>query len=153
MGIPVSLKEVVQNLEMISEEMTPYINRNTGEIYVITDEDIAYAEGEDDEEEAPDWEKESISKAKEILDSDAWLAFPSKFDINEWEIMQKFANSQDDDRLVDTLNRAIHGKGAFRYFKDVVFREGMRDEWYAFRQAALEEIAKTFLEEARIPYA
>ena len=152
MGNPVLLREVVEHLEMASDEMTAYVNRETGELYTITDEDVAYAEGEDDEEEAPDWQKESISKAKEIQDKDTWVALPGKFEINEWEIMQKFAQSQTDERLSESLLRAIHGKGAFRYFKDVVFREGIRDEWFSFRQRALEQIAEEFLMRENIPY-
>ncbi|HTV55544.1 MAG TPA: hypothetical protein VMI06_11595 [Terriglobia bacterium] len=30
---------------------------------------------------------------------------------------------------------------AFRYFKDMLWRHGLRDQWYQSRQEALEEIA------------
>jgi len=152
MGIPVSLKAVVDELDAVSDDMTAYINRETGELYTLTNEDIDYGEGDDDEEDAPEWQKESIAKAKEILDNDAWLTLPGKFEINEWEIMQDFAQSQPDQNVAERLFRAIHGKGAFRYFKDVLSDEGIRDEWFAFRQRALEEIAEEFLTDAQIPY-
>jgi hypothetical protein len=77
---------------------------------------------------------------------------PSKFDINEWEIMRDFAHSQSDERLAERLLRAIQGKGAFRYFKDVLLDEGIRDAWFAFRDKAMEEIAEMFLTDAKIPY-
>jgi hypothetical protein len=77
---------------------------------------------------------------------------PSKFDINEWEIMRDFARSQPDERVAGRLLRAIQGAGAFRYFKDVLFDEGIRDAWFAFRDRAIEEIAEEFLTEAKIPF-
>jgi hypothetical protein len=53
MGLPVSLKEVVDELEVVSDEMRAYINRETGEVYTLTQEDAGYAEGDWDEEDAP----------------------------------------------------------------------------------------------------
>jgi hypothetical protein len=48
--------------------------------------------------------------------------------------------------------RAIQGRGAFRYFKDMVDRYGLRDEWFEFKERALKEIAREALEEAGIPF-
>ena len=152
MGLPVSLKAVVDEMQTVSDEMRAYINRETGELYTLTSEDMAYAESDFDEANAPEWQKESIAKAEEILEGDAWLPLPDRFDINEWEIMRDFAQSQADERLAERLLRAIRGSGAFRYFKDVLFEEGIRDAWFAFRDRALEEIAECFLTEAKIPY-
>jgi hypothetical protein len=36
----------------------------------------------------------------------------------------------------DALLRAIHGAGAFRYFKDTLRRFRMENNWYAFRDQA-----------------
>jgi hypothetical protein len=152
MRLPVSLQAVVNELEVVSDEMRAYINRETGELYTLTSEDMDSAEIDYDEDDVPDWQKDSTAKAKEILEGDAWLPLPSKFDINEWEIMRDFARSQPDERLAERLLRAIHGSGAFRYFKDIVFDEGLRDAWFAFRDRAVEEIAELFLNAAKIPY-
>ena len=43
--------------------------------------------------------------------------------------MKDFSQSIDDDDAREQLLRAIHGTGAFRYFKDLVFRYGLRDQW------------------------
>jgi hypothetical protein len=152
MPLPVSLQAVVDELDTVSDETSAYIHRETGELYTLTSEDMHYAEGDDDEEDVPDWQQESRAKAKEILGGDAWLSLPSKFDINEWEIMRDFAQSQADDRLAERLLRAIQGKGAFRYFKDVLIEEGIRDAWFDFRQRAFEQIAEEFLTQAKIPF-
>jgi len=155
MGILVSLRQVAEELEALPDEWTAYIHRETGELYSFSDEEAAQAEGEDeeDEDERADWEKESLAKAAEILNSEAWIALPSKFEINEWEIMRDFAQSQTDREAAENLLRAIQGRGAFRYFKDKVNQYGLRDEWFEFKKRSLEEIAREALEEAGIPFS
>jgi len=155
MGILVSLRQVAEELEALPDEWTAYIHRETGELYSFSDEEAAQAEGEDeeDEDERADWEKESLAKAAEILNSEAWIALPSKFEINEWEIMRDFAQSQTDREAAENLLRAIQGRGAFRYFKDKVNQYGLRDEWFEFKGRSLEEIAREALEEAGIPFS
>jgi hypothetical protein len=154
MGISVSLKQVAEELDALPNEWTAYINRETGEIYSFSDEEATRAEDqeEEDEDERADWEKESLARAREVLAIEAWIALPGKFEINEWEIMRDFAQSQTDREAADNLLRAIQGRGAFRYFKDMVDRYGLRDEWFEFKERALKEIAREALEEAGIPY-
>ena len=43
------------------------------------------------------------------------------------------------------------GAGAFRHFKSAVRRLRIEQEWFRFRESALEEIAKAWLEENGIP--
>ncbi len=152
MGIPVSLKQVAEELEAVPEGWTAYIHRETGEIYSFSDEEAALAEGGEEGDELADWEMESAAKAREILNNEAWIALPNKFEINEWAIMRDFAQSQTDQEATENLLRAIHGRGAFRYFKDKVNQYGLRDEWFEFKQQALEKIAREALEEAGIPF-
>jgi hypothetical protein len=154
MGIPVSLKQVAEELDALPAGWTTYINRETDEIYSFSNEEATRAEDqeEEDEDERADWEKESLAQAKGVLDSEAWIALPGKFEVNEWEIMRDFAQAQTDQETADNLLRAIQGRGAFRYFKDMVDRYGLRDEWFGFKERALEDIAREALEEAGIPF-
>ena len=48
--------------------------------------------------------------------------------------------------------RAVHGSGAFRRFKDTIRRLDIEEEWYRFHAAALEVIAKEWLEAHGIAY-
>jgi hypothetical protein len=66
--------------------------------------------------------------------------------------MRDFAQSQTDQEAAENLLRAIHGRGAFRYFKDKVNRYGLQDEWFEFKKRSLEEIAREALEESGIPF-
>lgn len=44
MALPVKLRAVVDQIEMAGDEMTAYINRKTGDLITLTDEDLSYAE-------------------------------------------------------------------------------------------------------------
>ena len=66
--------------------------------------------------------------------------------------MERFCYSVEDEELSNELLDQIRGSGAFRRFKDAIYRHGITDDWYRFRQAALEEIAVKWLEANNIPY-
>jgi hypothetical protein len=66
--------------------------------------------------------------------------------------MERFCSSIENERLSNELLNQIRGSGAFRRFKDTIHRHGIADDWYRFRQAALEEIAIEWLEAHDIPY-
>jgi hypothetical protein len=142
----VSLRDVIDEMEIMSDEATSYINRKTGELITVTDEMFSLAEDPDEAEDAPEWQKEFMPKVREVTASEDFIPLPSKFDIHEWSIMERFARSVSGDDVRDELESALHGRGAFGRFKDIVHRRGIADEWYRFRDAALEEIAIEFLE-------
>jgi len=66
--------------------------------------------------------------------------------------MRDFADEQQNDRVRETLNDAIHGTGAFRHFKSAIYRLGIEDSWYRYRREAFEEIARGWLEENHLAY-
>jgi hypothetical protein len=148
----VSLHDVIDHMELASDEATSYINRKTGELIALTDEVVAMAEEPDKAAEAAEWQKDLLPKAQEVLASQDFIPLPGKFEIHEWSIMERFARSLTDTSVRDELDAALHGRGAFRRFKDAVHRLGIADEWYRLREAALEEIAIEFLEAHEIEF-
>lgn len=158
--LPVSLRAVAAEMDVLSEEWTAYVNRRTGELVTVTDEDARAAEDqldeefdEDfDEEELADGEADELTRVREVLASEDFLALPSKFDINEYWIMQRFCEQVEDPGLRDDLLRAIRGSGAFGRFKSLAHRRGVIDAWYTFRNDALEDIAAKWLDANGIPY-
>ncbi|HEY6344301.1 MAG TPA: UPF0158 family protein [Bryobacteraceae bacterium] len=56
------------------------------------------------------------------------------------------------DRIREDLLNAIHGSGAFRYFKDTLRRYRIEKNWYAFRTDALREIAIEWCEQNGIAW-
>lgn len=155
MPLPVSLKTIGDELSLVSEQSTAYINRRTGDVFHVSDEHtllIEDAADEDEELERPDWEREHLAQVREVLDGGDWAALPDAHEIHEWNIMRDFAASVPDERLRNELLDAIHGRGAFRMFRSAVERAGQRAAWFAYRDAALREIARAALDELGIPY-
>jgi hypothetical protein len=56
------------------------------------------------------------------------------------------------ERFSNDLLNAIRGKGAFRYFKDTLYRYRREKEWFAFREEALRDIAIEWCEKNGIEY-
>jgi len=152
MPIPVKLSDVVDELSMSGDEARTYLNRVTGEMVLVTAEERRAAEDPEDWDLLPDWQQEVMPKIKEALESEDYIVLPGKYQIHEWSIMEQFAYSVDDDQASDELLAAIHGRGAFRYFKDTVRRLGILQDWYRFRDEAFREIARDWLRAHGIPF-
>jgi hypothetical protein len=155
---PVKLKDILEAFEY-PETWQVYLNKKTGEIFFITDEDELILrlldEGEEDVDDLPEWQRKALPdllKNQMALKSGDCIELPSKFDIHEWDIMRRFALSIEDDRHSNQLLHALHGKGAFRYFKDTVHLLGITETWYQFRAHELEEVAVEWLEAKEVPY-
>ena len=150
---PVSLKSVVNEMDVLGEEWTAYISKKTGELVTVTEEEanIVDAGGEDDEF-IPDWQRETLPKVREVLESDDFVALPDKFEIHEYSIMERFCLSLSDEELQDELLYAIRGSGAFRRFKDAIYRKEIQDDWYRFRDESIKDIAIDFLESEGIAW-
>jgi ribosomal protein S18 acetylase RimI-like enzyme len=146
MATTVSLREVVDALDIASDEMSSYVNRSTGQVTTIPHEELRLAEEEPDPD-MPDWQEEVVAEARKVLESKDWLELPSKFDIHEWEIMDGFGRSLSKAADRAEIADAIHGNGAFRNFKGTIRRRGIEEAWYAYRQHALEDIAREWLAE------
>jgi hypothetical protein len=151
MPLPVSLDLVAQELDSLMDEMSAFVNRKTGEIVTVSDEELGLVE-ETDESELADWESEMLPQLREIAAGGDWAPLPDKLDIHEWEIMRQFAEEAGSEDLSARLLRAIHGKGAFRMFRATIEDDGLVEEWYQFKHEALKEIAREALEELGVPY-
>jgi hypothetical protein len=138
-------------MDTLNDQWTAYLNRRTGELFTLTEDDAAALDDTDDSD-LPDWQRELLPKIREVTDSEDWLALPSKFDIHEYGIIERFCGSVKDETLREDLFDAIHGGGAFRRFKNMIHRHGIQDDWYRFRERALEAIAVEWLEANEIPY-
>jgi hypothetical protein len=149
--VVVSLRDVVEALDLQSDELESYLDPDTGEIVTFNQEEADIAESEE-WDDAPEWMQESLPKIKKALQDDRMLALPDRFDIDEWRMMQNFALEPEQSQHRDELDRAVHGAGAFRRFKDVIYRLGLEDAWFRYREAEFEQIARDWLELNKIPY-
>jgi hypothetical protein len=149
MAATVLLKDIVDALEMLSEDSLSFVDLDTGQVETVSIELLGEAEESDEDEELdlPAWQQPEWELAKRIAYSDRFVRLPRKFDVNDWSIMEDFANSVSSERISEELSNAIHGPGAFRYFKDTIRRHRIEKDWYAFRTEALAEIARDWCDE------
>ena len=152
MPLPVSLDTVAEELGIQRDDSTVYINRKTGEIFPMSRDEAALVEEDVPEDALPGWQAELLPTMRDILRGQDWVWLPNKFAVHEWEIMRRFAESVKSERLAERLNRAVHGRGAFRVFRDAVHDAGVEKQWYRFRHQELREIAREALERLGIPY-
>ena len=151
-ALRVKLSDIVEGLEFQTDECFSYLNTTTGEVVSVTTEELRAAEEDTPLEDFPAWQHDAIRIAREILETDHYFPLPTKFDIHEYNIMERFCLSVDDDDLCDDLCNAIRGRGAFRRFKDSIQVYGMAEAWYQYRDAALREIAVAWCEAHGLQY-
>ena len=148
----VKLNDVIEALDEAAEECAHYLDRNTGEIVMISNEEMEAAEEDELISEYPDWQREPILKALEVLKSENFVELPGQFDIHEYKIMEDFCLELENRQVGEHLLRLIKGSGAFRRFKDGIYSLGIEKDWYRFRKEEIEKIAIQWLEEQKIPY-
>ncbi len=129
----VKLSEVIDGMEDQTDEAGFYLDKTTGE--------VIWAVNEDGEDETEKYE-----------DDDNYIPLPDKFDIHEYKIMEAFCLSREDETIRDKLLNAIRGKGAFRYFKDLIFEVDVREDWYKVKQEAFKKIAIEWCDDNNIEY-
>ncbi len=153
MTIRVKLQNIADELHSQSGELTSFLNRETGEVILITGEAFGAAERNEPPEEYPEWEHEMIQTAKDMEENpEKYIALPSQFDIHEYDIMRRFCLSIEDNEISSYLRRSIKGNGAFRRFKEAIIRCGVREKWFAYRDEAFREIARDWCEYHSIEY-
>lgn len=153
MALVISLRDFVNELSMVSSNCHAYINRVTGELITITDDEITMFERDDDPGERLDWEQEAFDEAKRVLSSDDFIQLPRQYDIHEYAIMENFCLSISNEKISDVLLDKIRGSGAFRRFKDTIYRYDLEQDWFQFREEAFKEIAETWLKDNGFEYS
>jgi hypothetical protein len=167
MTVAVSLRNLIGELQMLPNEGTAYLNKVTGKVILLTDDIVAMAEiegemefedledaDEEIESEVPDSEIEYYEEVKRVLASvPDYLQLPSRFDIHEYEIIERFCLSIPDGKVSDVLLRKIRGSGAFRRFKDTIYQYGIENDWFKYRDEAYKEIVIAWLESNGIAYS
>ena len=142
MAVCVKLETIIAGLECQGDESCSYLDKRTGEVIFIRDEEFRAAEDGDDTEDSPEWERDTIDVAKEIIQERGdYIQLPSKFEIHDYSIMEDFCHSVTETDMRDDLLIAIRGRGAFRCFRDTICRYDITEKWYAYRNNQYMQIA------------
>lgn len=120
----VKLEDVIDALEFINSGMDSsayYDDKKNEFIYISEYSDI------------------TAEECDEIYDN--CIGLPTKYYIDEYEMMEEFIETIEDVNTYNNLEIAISGKGAFRRFKDTCINYEIIDDWYKFRDSKYKEIA------------
>ncbi len=152
----VSLGTIVDALDLASDGISSFVNRSTGEVRILTNEMLGMAEKKQETEDGSgsleQVQDEELRDAMEVLGSADWLPLPDKFEVNDWDIMQRFAQSLPSREHEQEVLDAIHGRGAFRMFKGTIRRLGIEEAWFTFKTRCLEDMARDWLKAEGVPF-
>jgi hypothetical protein len=138
--------------ELSSYETTAYLNTETGAVVFVEDYTSHQLEELLTDEETLEATLETIQAQPDLDDStraqlmDAaqvewefggrYATIPKQDSREGYRDMEEFIWALDDDHLREVLETAIQGRGAFRRFRDALYRHPDTEAaWFAFRDA------------------
>jgi hypothetical protein len=146
--------------------ISSYLDIETGEIISISDDDRfqlndiyeSYYDEQTEtidlesafrEEGIPDWQRKHLRDAA-LVDAEfgnRFITIPTQSSHEGYRDMEAFIDTVRDPLLQERLERAISGRGAFRYFKDVLLDyPSERQRWFQFKQDRLDQRMLDWLE-------
>jgi hypothetical protein len=153
LSIKVKLQTIMEEMEVQSEETSTYLNRKTGEITTIAEQDFIDAEELESIDHLTDWQQKALCNACDVLENhEIYQQLPTKYELNEYEMMEDFCYSINDPQRQADLLKAIKGKGAFRRFKNQVMSVGLDEMWYSFREERYKKLAIEWCKEHSIDF-
>ena len=133
-----------------------YFDTRTMQIVSVERSLLNAAEEGDDEilETVLEWQEHEAVTAREIVEDriNRFIDPPDKREFHEYRIMEDFIETIQNARIADDLDRAIRGRGAFRYFKDTLARFDMLDDWYEYLLDRMKEFVTEWAEENGVAY-
>ncbi len=128
----IKLDIVLEAVEMADDNFNYYYDKQEKESVCYIDP-VFY--GHDEENDA-------LGELIEAEWRTRFIALPTKFEIDEYSIMEDFINEEIPNNSVrDYMLARISGRGAFRRFKEDVKKTGMEQEWYDYRDQAYRNAA------------
>ena len=151
----VKLSDIIDSIGHQTFNTSNYLDREEGKIVLVSKELLRAAKEDDTLEDYPEWQKEIVKLAREIIsdeNEEKYIAIPGKFVAHEYSTMENFCLSLDDDKISKPLCQAIRGAGAFNRFKNCIHRYGVADDWRRYRYHALKKIVIAWCEANDIKY-
>jgi hypothetical protein len=167
----VDLSELEAAFDNSSYESRYFLDLETGELQYIDEStvgDLDSLDVEPDEEDEPGrtdadmraaedklprWQREAMEVAREVAKGygTRYIEVPRVGSHEAYRDMEKFIATVRDARLQDRLYRAIGGRGAFRYFRDVLYEHPSEQKrWYAFKDECMRRRVLDWLEQEEI---
>jgi hypothetical protein len=164
--LKIDLPELEDAFSSSRDMLSYYLDIDTGDVIVITEEESGLLESiyesyydeqsqtvdwenAFENEHIPDWQREPLQNADRVEAGfgSRFIAIPSEESHEGYRDMEAFIATVRQRRLQERLERAISGRGAFRYFKDVLLDyPAERERWFQFKQERLRQRILDWLE-------
>ena len=131
----VKLTEVIDALDFTNDEIEYYYNPDSGEIFMSN---------------IGEFENLSEDELDELFEKS--IILPTRYDINEYEMMEDFIETIEDTKLQNQLYISLNGSGAFRSFKDTCINFNIIDDWYKFRDKKYKDLAINWCKDNNIEF-
>ncbi len=153
----VNLQKIVDELQMRFIDNTPYYNKLTGEVLNVNDDDFRIVEDDDFENNLnnyPEWQREHLKEVYILMyeDVDNYVSLPNNFDKNDSDIMEEFIETVSNENKRRQLENCMWQKGMYRKFKDKLSQIGLEEQYYAFYDEKLKQIAIEWCKENDLEY-
>lgn len=165
-NLKVNLEDLKDAFNSGLDEMRHYLDLETGEVVLVTGDTrqqlealLETTEAETVEaineaiqhEDIAEWEKDSLYSAAlvEFGYNSRFIEIPKADSRQGYEDMEAFIETVSNRHLQELLEVAIHGKGAFRRFKDVLSLASYaqeRERWFQFHDERLHQRMLDWLE-------
>ena len=169
--LKIDLSELADAFDNSSPEAGYFLDLETGQVVLITEEtrseleqiyEAMYGAGDEprmpfaealQQRDLPDWQQAILVEADQVEQGFGarYIRVPDADSREGYRDMEAFIATVRDVDLANRLERAINGRGAFRYFKDVLLdhpRE--RERWFAFKDERLRQRVLEWLAEEEI---
>ncbi len=139
----VNVSDIINCISFQAHNTACYLNRESGELFSISKEQLRAAMESDELGGYPERQKEQIQIARKILadeKEEKYIAIPGKFVYHEYSTMENFCISLNDEKISKSLCQAIFGGGAFNRFNNYIHKYGIADDWYKYRYNSMKRI-------------
>lgn len=153
----VNLQKIVDELQMRFIDNTPYYNKITDKILNVNDDDFRIVEDDDFENNLnnyPEWQREHLKEVYILMyeDVENYISLPNNFDIKDSDIMEEFIENVSNENKRRQLEKCMWQKGMYRKFKDKLLQIGLEEQYYAFYDERLKEIAIEWCKDNNLEY-
>ena len=149
------ISNIIKIISSQSYNTSYYLDREKGEPFLVSKEQLRAAEGDAELDDFPEWERAQIELARKILSDEKgkrYILIPVKFVSHEYSAMENFCFSFDGDEISRALLQAIKGAGSFNRFNSCIHRYGVADDWYTYRYNSMKRVVIDWCEENKIGY-
>jgi hypothetical protein len=164
--LKIDLSELELAFDNGGEMISYYLDLETGEVVSVSDEERQLLESiyesyydeqsrtvdwenAFEKEQVPDWQREQLQIADRVEagSGSRFITIPAEGTREGYRDMEAFIATVQCSGLQERLDRAISGRGAFRYFKDVLLDYPTEREcWFQFKRDRLQQRILGWLE-------